>query len=158
METFHTVKTPFSRVFYGTQEHLNAITNIVTHTTHFIKWYFLNCNEQEQEDLHVEAINIILLLMNNSNITTRAAKAAVLRTHFLPFVTEYKKLVQYNDTPLHNFNQMSVYHSRLIHTNMLGITTSVDEHAIPWQLRTFSNKTITDLLWKCYSNVLNRYE
>ncbi len=130
-----TIKTSFAIVFCGTAEHRQRLRTLVekcgrieVHTTHFVKFYLLNCAPADQLPLTKEAYAIIACLINNAVYKNHGNQAQAgtrfeLRRHFQPFVQQYKAEVKYLGEGLKYFNQIAGYMSEMLAQNLYGISS-----------------------------------
>lgn len=128
MTTF-THKISFQKVFRGSQLHYDRLNNLLVkcnrlqiHTTHFSKYYLLNCPPANQKPLHKDALEAITSELNklDNNNPRGSGDRRALVDHFLPFIAAYKNLINYEGEGVRNFQQLSTYMSETFETNIKG--------------------------------------
>ncbi|KAJ3220840.1 hypothetical protein HK099_003952 [Clydaea vesicula] len=122
-----THKTSFQKVFRGTQLHYDRLTDLLfqcnqlqLHTTHFSKYYLLNCPPAIQKSLHKDALEVITSELNKLDNTNHRGSGdrRALVDHFLPFISAYKNQINYQGEGVRYFQQLSTYMSETFETNI----------------------------------------
>ena len=117
----HTVKSKLSRVWKpDKQVQFNRLLQIVLqfnriilHTTHFFKWYILNCSIENQIPITAEVFEFIIKLLNNPDM----ASANLIKMHLIDFIQAYLVIVNWRPLKIIGINNTAQYHSRLLFTN-----------------------------------------
>jgi hypothetical protein len=82
----------------------------------------LNCPPGDQKPLHKDAFEVITSELNklHNNFPQDGGGRRALVAHFIPFITTYKNLINYEGEGVKNFQQLSTYMSETFETNIKG--------------------------------------
>jgi hypothetical protein len=161
-----TNKTSLQKVFIGSVEAFKNIEELVfnvnrliVHFTHFLKFFLLKSLEKTSGSsvspretncfiFHKDDFQLILCLLNNNKISITTGQDRRIRIdRFLPFILEYKKLLDYSNEEIHNFQQIATYSSSLLYANF---QTNVQEHFIQ-KVKQFTSFMIVKKLKESFS-------